>query len=692
MNILQLEEKRQQFISNLNIEKCIAAKLVLFNSFFNEILSTNDKSIIESFLSEFEEQYILDLSNFNPIGLEPNFINSIIEISKRILNSRVYLRNREKLRNEIARITKKQEEIKNVLSGKSAYKIKKISFPVNIISTNSPKKFGQIENISIKISIDKSAVKNNFILIPSTQKIDPQLEKQIQVSWDLAVKYLQTKYKRINNNHEVIIILEHKYAHYEGFSLGLALTLGFIQELFKFYNTELNLFVNINTVFTGGIDSEGKIKSVGSEVIKSKVDTVFFSPVNIFALPENDYQAAKEELRLLLQKYPERKLKLVRIEDFEDLINHRKLVIIFKASLAKRAGKYAKKNILLLTLYLLLASVLTFIAIFYSDDNPVEFEQIGNKLNILNIHGNILWSSGFSSALLTRKSDHNYFHRIFDIDNDGINEVILTHEKSKGRKLEDQGRIACFDNKGNLLWKYKFKDTVFTNRDTYKDEYMSRLVDIINIDGINTLICNARHNYFPSAIYKLDIRTGKRLPGTLWSQGHFTSGQIGDFNKDGDPEIFIGGVNNGRESAFALITKLKNLKGQTPSIKSYLFKNIPIGNFTKYFLFKKTDICRLFENRYNGTVGTFFRYDVETYNVGVDEGYPNILVGPVYVINQTLDSAWLQIGDDLQFIRDSLIIKGKLTPPFTNDKLYEEILISGIKEWNGQEFVPFKRK
>ncbi|MCP4970527.1 MAG: hypothetical protein GY932_08040 [Arcobacter sp.] len=90
---------------------------------------------------------------------------------------------------------------------------------------------------------------------------------------------------------------------------------------------------------------------------------------------------------------------------------------------------------------------------------------------------------------------------------------------------------------------------------------------------------------------KLDALTGKRLKGTLWSQGHFNRGTICDFDADGDLEIIIGGINNALKSAFALSIDINKLYGQTPNYNNNLLNDMLIGKFNKYLLLSKSDIC-----------------------------------------------------------------------------------------------------
>ena len=189
---------------------------------------------------------------------------------------------------------------------------------------------------------------------------------------------LKNHYKNPSKFHEVVLIFDHKFAHFEGFSLGLSVTIGFIQALFKYYNTELSLSLISNVTFTGGFDKNKKIRNLGSNIIRQKTETVFYSPYNYFALPDGDAQIAKETLTELKLLYPERKLKIINIQDFDDLINHRQIINIEKAKLTERTGKFILNNKVSLLLSLVLTAIIVSIGLYSYDDNPLCFETNGN--------------------------------------------------------------------------------------------------------------------------------------------------------------------------------------------------------------------------------------------------------------------------------------------------------------------------
>ncbi|MCP4970529.1 MAG: hypothetical protein GY932_08050 [Arcobacter sp.] len=133
-----------------------------------------------------------------------------------------------------------------------------------------------LETFTIKIEKNKSSKENNFIIIPSSEQVEKRLIEQINISWQLAINYLQKHFNNPYKHHTVIINFNKIYVQYEGYSLGMTITLVFLQELFRFYNTPLTLNVKGNVTFSGGLDFEGSIKPLSKEIIEKKVETVFF--------------------------------------------------------------------------------------------------------------------------------------------------------------------------------------------------------------------------------------------------------------------------------------------------------------------------------------------------------------------------------------------------------------------------------
>ena len=691
MSIFYLEEIKKDLLSNLAYEKAPIKQLELLNIFFEQVIESKDINILEVFLTEFNSKYTNCLLNLIVIGLDPGYVEPIINSTKNILGKSNSITRSKKLTREFERIYKEIQTVKTSLNGEIISQDPElISFPVRIQHINKKENYGHIETFSIKIHKDFSLNEDKFLIVPSSDKLETRFAEQIKIAWDIAINYLKIYYKNPNTYHEVVLIFSHKFANIAGYSLGFAITLGFIQELFKFYNTSLTLTLNGNVTFTGGFNSDQTIKSIGEEIMSQKIETVFFSPFNYFAIPDADLIPAKNRLNELLIKSPKKKLKIISIQDFDDFINHRQIIKIDKAKLADRSKKYLRKNYLAIALFALLFLVVGFYFSYSIDNNPSEFRIVGKTVNVTNKHGKILWSIMVGDDEKYRTLYSDYFQRIYDVDNDGINEVIIAHESLENKDMENHGRIACYDSDKKLMWKYKFRDTVFTNNESYSDEYRSKLIEIVTINDKNILVAMSRHNFFPSAIYRIDASSGKRLKGTVWSQGHFNSAQIDDFDKDGKNEIFAGGINNGLESAFALIIDLDTLEVQTPSIDKYLFNDIDIGSFKKFYLFSRTDVCKFYKNRFNGTDVVHYYEDTKTFQIGVDEKYPGKLIGPQYVISSKFDSAWIQIGDDLQFIRDSLVIKGLINGSLTNDPQYSIELLDGIKEWNGKNFGKFR--
>ncbi|WP_337865424.1 hypothetical protein [Ignavibacterium sp.] len=181
---------------------------------------------------------------------------------------------------------------------------------------NQLSNLGLLETITVKIT--KSKGENSFLIVPSEKDIEQFIDRQIKVSWNIAVKFCEQFISKISNSHEVVIHFNKRSGLCRGNSLGIVLTIKFIEELLKLYNPAFIAKAQKGLAITGGLKESGEVIVVGDEIVKLKTELVFYSGVEQFVVPRHNEFAAREKLEELKRNYPNRNLKIISIEDFED--------------------------------------------------------------------------------------------------------------------------------------------------------------------------------------------------------------------------------------------------------------------------------------------------------------------------------------------------------------------------------------
>ena len=330
------------------------------------------------------------------------------------------------------------------------------------------------------------------------------------------------------------------------------------------------------------------------------------------------------------------------------------------------------------------------------DTNPAILENDGFMLHVKNKNEKILWSKKISYDYSdeSHKAAINISQKIVDINDDGINEVILTSEDLRHTKNEsDYNRVVCFNSKGELIWHYNFRDSILTKEGLPERRYQTFLIDTLTEKGMKVLYLFSTHNIiYPSAVYKLNLLNGERLKGTLWSQGHFAGALINDFNKDGKKELVAAGINNGLERCFIFSINLNELNGQTPTIDKYYYVNKKTAHFNEYVLLPKSDYNDYYKRRFNFLLrgDLVFQSDINKFIFTIYEGnptYPNTLGGYRIDFDRNLENCGIIIGDDIHVKRDLLVAKELLNQPYTNSKEFTDVLLNQVKYWDGEKFV-----
>jgi len=690
LNPIQLENLRTELIDKI-FSVSSYNRVVLYTSYFSTVLDTNEELFSEAFLKEFIEDFLTTINKYDVCGAEPSFTNRFIGILKKLSDLNCFENEKLALINETERIKNPYKKLLDILSGKeNRNRVEQKAFFPLIDKDALQGYYGIVESVTVRIN--KAVDNDKFIIVPSEKDIEKKIEVQVKTSWQLALALSKKYLKKTFRFHEVIISFDKRVGFYEGNSLGTALTLSFLNQLLKFYNPVYFINIKEQSAFTGGVDADGNILITGEEIIKQKVKTIFFSEIKNFVIPKFEETYAYFALTQLQQDYPKRKLKLIPAEDLNDVVNRRDLIDIQKQKLVVRSGKFVKKNWISAVVTVLLAMLFSYLFVMDFDDNPVSFYADGQSIYFKNKSGKILWKKDFN--LSKRYIDSpNYLKglvKIVNIDSDEQNEVLFAQLDDSLSKEKNFCDIKCYSSKGELIWKYSFGDTVSSLREKLLPYYGLIILDTITISKKKNLFIRANSSSsFSSAIFRIDLRTGERVPGTLWCSGHTYAGIIKDIDNDGKKDILCVGLDNGYEDAVFFGYEIDTLTKVRLTTDEYLIRGYKIKDLITYIRLPKTDYDEYKKFRTPGIAGESF--------VDFKESSSYQFYTMDY-LNNNSSCLWYQIGYNLKDVniiidsrfrvmRDSLVSHRALPLPYTDTPEFVDIQKNRILYLKNKKWV-----
>lgn len=693
MNILQIEQERANLKEKLTAQYSAQARLLFLFSFFDKVLVTEDKNLINAFLPEFISEYVFCLKNFSVLGLKPRIHELVIEQAEKI-EKNGFVVGYNDFAETIQRLKDELEKLQRILNGERAETPEsKAYFP--LLEEEAIKETGVTVGIleSVTIKINPTKTNHKFIIVPSEKEIEEKISEQVKLSWLNAVRVAKKHIKRIHPYHEVIISFDKKAGFCKGNSLGTALTLSFIEEIFKTYNSPLSIKVGDGIAFTGGMDEQGTITETSKDIIKQKTEIIFFSDITVFIVPKKEEDAANEKLNELRKEFPKRDIKIIGVENINDLLDRRTIVEIKKQAVIVRGAKFVKKNWVAVSSILVLSAIISFFIIRDIDTNPVAFRVDGSYVYLLNKNGKVLWQKRANTNESQIENPINLKEqiKIVDIDSDGRNELLITIEDFVEAKPDSEfSRISCYDSKGIPIWRYSFKDKVSSERTELPSDYAIAIIDTLSLETEKYVFLYANNvQSFSSAIFRLDLKTGERLPGTLWCSGHTYSGLLKDINKDGNTDILCVGLDNGFEDAVLFGFTVDTLTKVRPTTDSYLIRGFSINDLITYIRFPKTDYD-IYRNYRTPGIHTYGFKDVqnsEYYQFIVDSHMDEYASTLWYQIDYNFKDVNAIIDNRFRVMRDTLVAHGKLQLPYTDTPEYVELIKNKILYWKNGEWV-----
>jgi hypothetical protein len=676
-------------------------KLIIYNliPILGKIIESTNPLITEAYLTELIPTFVNSINNTTLEGISPERLKSIRNILSGLSQYEFLKKMNLNINNAKEKVEQSSELLLSSLNGNNSYKKEEnVQIPLLETSEQNEIVLGVLESLTVKITKRKD--EDKFLIVPSEKDLEHMLDEQIKISWKLAKHYCGKFVKNIKDYHEVVIHFNRRSGLCRGNSLGLALTITFIEELLKLYNPAYITQSQSGLAITGGLDDKGKVLPVGDEIIKLKTELVFYSCVEQLVIPKHNEFAAREKLDELKQKYPERNLKITAVEDLDDLLNRRNIVEIKKINPIVRTAKFAKRNVFTVLLIALLTGLFTALLTIDLNDNPSFVTLDGKKAYIKNKNGKTLFSFPYliDKYVIENPTITSSLFKIVDIDIDGDNEIVYMDENlDENTKSQKISSIKCIDKDFNRIWSYSFPDTVYSERELLLPPYGFRLIDTATIDGMKVILFWVNNGpSFSTAISGIELSSGRRIKDTFWGSGHTMAAIKRDINNDGQEDIVAAGIDNGFEDAVAWGIELNKLDGYRPTTNEYQIKGFKEADLIFYLRIPKQDVDKYLGTRtptvwYNSL--RFREYD-KTFSFGMftnknprTQFISDFINTYEIIIDSNLTVSDVVVNSSFRVFRDSLVAQGKLNPPYTDTQEYKEIIKNSVLYWKNGKWV-----
>ncbi|MCF6237712.1 MAG: FG-GAP repeat protein [Candidatus Marinimicrobia bacterium] len=267
---------------------------------------------------------------------------------------------------------------------------------------------------------------------------------------------------------------------YSGSSFGFGMSLLSLCALEEQTNLRWQHSISRMAAFSGGIDLRGAIRAVTGSSLAEKIAAVFFSPIEVLVLPQENLPAGQELVQKLKHDYPKKKFSLIGAVKISSTLAQDELITRKKMRLIPWMKNHLTGNKLLQLVFYSLVAILVSWGLHHqlSDPNPSKYAVEGETVRFYNKNGSYLWSMdlGFlPTGLDGSRGGFPKFKRlqIGDYDGDGEDEVIL------GTAIKNRnygGRLYFVETDGSIKWIYSGHPRLLFRGNEYSDTYATSFI------------------------------------------------------------------------------------------------------------------------------------------------------------------------------------------------------------------------
>jgi len=215
----------------------------------------------------------------------------------------------------------------------------------------------------------------------------------------------------------------------------------------------------------------------------------------------------------------------------------------FIIKLRSRKVSIAVLGVLILIFVLVIYFQLNKYARFWEDWNPAFAVTDGNHLIVKNKANKVLWDIFLPTPIKSSLFLEKPLVRLSDLNGDGKTEVLVALNYDE----RNTGKVICLDYKKEKLWEFLLGDAgVYQIGEELNSGYFYPIdIEAEDLDGDSKkeiIVNSGEVRWFPNQLAVLDYK-GKKLY-EYWHPGIFYGMQCFDFDRDGEKEIILCGVNN----------------------------------------------------------------------------------------------------------------------------------------------------
>jgi hypothetical protein len=291
---------------------------------------------------------------------------------------------------------------------------------------------------------------------------------------------------------------------------------------------------------------------------------------------------------------------------------------------------------------------------------PEEWVLERTRLRILDREGRTLWEKRFAGLHGPYYAEPGDKALIADIDGDRRREVLFFYMPEDPARRG--GSLLCFEQNGRLRWERLLGAAKTFRGREFTASYAPHLLRTVSAGGTHYVLAVANHYlWFPSQTVLLDAADG-RLRSEYWHPGAIRQCLLHDLDRDGIPEVILGGINNpgdGMGHAAVAVLKIPFRPAGPPAPGEDGLGAVTGGGEQAYALFPLPDVCRI-----QGVL------PIVSY-LGVD-GRERIVVktpipdgGAVYQLDARLNVLEFRLSDNFAPMHERLRRQGVLDHPLT---------------------------